>query len=64
MVKGSIIMKTIIITGANSGLGFECAKNILLENPGYFIVMACRSIEKAEKAKLEYCCNGVKLIIT
>ena len=40
MVKGSIIMKTIIITGANSGLGFECAKNILLENPEYFIVMA------------------------
>ena len=53
MVKGSIIMKTIIITGANSGLGFECAKNILLENPGYFIVMACRSIEKAEKSKSE-----------
>ena len=46
-------MKTIIITGANSGLGFECAKNILLENPEYFIVMACRSIEKAEKSKSE-----------
>ena len=46
-------MKTVIITGANSGLGFECAKNILLESQDYFIVMACRSIEKAEKAKSE-----------
>ena len=46
-------MKTIIITGANSGLGFECAKNILLENSDYFIIMACRNIEKSEKAKIE-----------
>lgn len=47
------LMKTIIITGANSGLGFECAKNILLENSDYFIIMACRNIEKSEKAKIE-----------
>ena len=46
-------MKTIIITGANSGLGFECAKNILSENSDYFIIMACRDVEKSEKAKQE-----------
>ena len=44
-------MKTVIITGANSGLGFECAKNILSTEPEYFIVMACRNPEKAEVAK-------------
>ena len=52
-MKGILIMKTIIITGANSGLGFECAKNILLESQDYFIIMACRDREKAEKAKAE-----------
>ena len=46
-------MKTIIITGANSGVGFECAKNILLAGSEYYIVMACRNSEKAEKAKME-----------
>ena len=44
-------MKTVIITGANSGLGFECAKNILLESQDYFIVMNYKSIEKSEKEK-------------
>jgi NAD(P)-dependent dehydrogenase (short-subunit alcohol dehydrogenase family) len=52
-MKGIIFMKTIIITGANSGLGFECAKNILLGNSDYFVIMACRNTEKAEKAKEE-----------
>jgi NAD(P)-dependent dehydrogenase (short-subunit alcohol dehydrogenase family) len=45
-------MKTIIITGANSGLGFECAKNILLAGSEYYILMACRNPEKAEQAKM------------
>lgn len=45
-------MKTIIITGANSGLGFECAKNILLDGPDYYIVMACRNLKKAKEAKM------------
>ena len=44
-------MKTVIITGANSGLGFECAKNILSTETEYFIIMACRNPEKAEEAK-------------
>lgn len=41
--------KAVIITGANSGLGFEIAKTAL--NKGAKVVMACRSIEKADLAK-------------
>ncbi|OCT16395.1 glucose dehydrogenase [Paenibacillus pectinilyticus] len=44
-------MKTVIITGANSGLGFECARNILLTGTEYFVVMACRNPDKAQAAK-------------
>ena len=43
-------LKNIIITGANSGLGFETAKKIAL-NKEYRIVLACRNLEKAELAK-------------
>ena len=41
--------KTIVITGANSGLGFEITKILSTKNP--HIIMACRNFEKAEKAK-------------
>ena len=41
--------KTVIITGANSGLGFEIAKIALVK--GARVVMACRNAERAEKAK-------------
>ena len=43
-------LKTIIITGANSGLGFETAKKIA-KNQNYQIILACRNKEKAEKAR-------------
>lgn len=43
-------MKTVIITGANSGLGFETAKKIA-QNKDYEIILACRNKERAEKAK-------------
>lgn len=46
------IDKTIIITGGNSGLGYECAKNIAASG-GFFVVLACRNVEKAEAAKSE-----------
>jgi NAD(P)-dependent dehydrogenase (short-subunit alcohol dehydrogenase family) len=41
--------KTIIITGANSGLGFECCRALLYKKAN--IIMACRNLEKANKAK-------------
>ena len=44
-------MKTVIITGANSGLGFETAKNFAKD--GWHIIMACRNKEKAEASRNE-----------
>ena len=43
-------LKTVIITGANSGLGFETAEKIA-SNKEYRIILACRNLEKAELAK-------------
>ena len=43
-------MNTVIITGANSGLGFETAKKIAAK-PDYRIILACRNMEKADSAK-------------
>jgi len=40
--------KTIVITGGNSGIGFEAAKDALYLNMK--VILACRNIEKAEKA--------------
>jgi Dehydrogenases with different specificities (related to short-chain alcohol dehydrogenases) len=44
--------KTVVITGANSGLGFKCAKNIA-HNKEYCVILACRNVQKAEQAKAE-----------
>ncbi|MEM1333642.1 MAG: SDR family NAD(P)-dependent oxidoreductase, partial [Actinomycetota bacterium] len=43
--------RTYLITGANSGIGFEAAK-ALVDN-GAHVVLACRSVEKAEQAVAE-----------
>ena len=43
-------MKNVIITGANSGLGFETAKKIA-KDPAYRVILACRNPEKAADAK-------------
>ena len=45
----NIFGKTILITGANSGIGFEATKQFAML--GANVIMACRNIEKAEKAK-------------
>ncbi|WP_461215972.1 SDR family NAD(P)-dependent oxidoreductase [Lacticaseibacillus sp. GG6-2] len=43
--------KTIIITGANSGLGFEATKQIAAQGSGYRLIMACRNLSKAQAAR-------------
>jgi NAD(P)-dependent dehydrogenase (short-subunit alcohol dehydrogenase family) len=40
--------KTFVITGANTGLGYEAAR--VLSGKGARVVIACRSEEKANKA--------------
>ncbi|KAM3072531.1 hypothetical protein ACMFMG_009327 [Clarireedia jacksonii] len=43
--------KTVIITGANAGLGFEAAKQYLSLDASK-VILGCRSLEKANAAKL------------
>lgn len=44
--------KTTLITGANSGLGFEAAAQ--LAEAGYGrVILACRTLEKAEQARAQ-----------
>ncbi|ORY08960.1 hypothetical protein BCR34DRAFT_569260 [Clohesyomyces aquaticus] len=47
---GSFAGQTVIITGSNTGLGFEAAKYAILLGCAKFI-MAVRSVDKGEKAK-------------
>lgn len=41
-------LKTIVITGANSGIGFQACKRLVAQ--GHTIILACRSINKAQDA--------------
>ena len=40
--------KTVVITGCNTGIGFETAKD--LSKRGARVIMACRNMEAANKA--------------
>src|SRR5277367_1653681 len=42
-------MNTAIVTGANTGLGFECAR-ALVETHDWHVIIACRSAEKSREA--------------
>ena len=42
--------KTFIVTGGNSGLGYQCAKHIALTNSDFHVLIACRNSEKAANA--------------
>eukprot|EP01036_Dinobryon_divergens_P028940 gene28940-37964_t len=57
--------KVYIVTGCNTGIGFETAKQLAKMNGT--VVMACRSIEKANNAKeaimKEVNCSTAKLIV-
>ncbi len=48
---GELENEIVVITGANSGLGFSATK--ILAEHGVKVVMACRSLDKAEQAKEE-----------
>ncbi|MCC0177209.1 SDR family NAD(P)-dependent oxidoreductase [Waterburya agarophytonicola K14] len=42
-------MKTVVITGANSGLGYACAQEISRDE-NWYIILACRNLDKANQA--------------
>ena len=48
-MKNNSSKKNIIITGANSGIGFELAKKLIKEN--YRVILACRDNEKGFEAE-------------
>jgi len=42
--------RTVIITGANTGIGFACAKTIAASDEPWHVILACRNLEKARAA--------------
>lgn len=42
--------KTVVITGGNTGLGYQCARSIALGDPRVHVVLACRSRSKGDVA--------------
>jgi retinol dehydrogenase-12 len=49
VVQADLAGKTVIVTGANSGIGFEAAKHFARMNPGR-LILACKSKERGEAA--------------
>ena len=44
------LRELVVVTGASSGLGLQAAK-VLAKSGKYFVVMACRDVEKAKRGK-------------
>ena len=44
-------MKTILITGANTGIGYATAETFVKD--GHHVILACRNAEKAQQAKIK-----------
>ncbi len=47
------MMKSVLITGANTGLGKECARQLAMQNGIEKVYLGCRNAEKAQQAKRE-----------
>ncbi|KAJ3766569.1 hypothetical protein FB446DRAFT_676389 [Lentinula raphanica] len=47
VLKGDLTGKTVMVTGANSGIGFEAAKHFATMNPARPVIV-CRTIAKAQ----------------
>ncbi|CAD8157178.1 unnamed protein product [Paramecium octaurelia] len=45
-------LKTVVITGANKGIGFGILEN-LIQKQSYKVIMACRSVELAQKSRTQ-----------
>jgi NAD(P)-dependent dehydrogenase (short-subunit alcohol dehydrogenase family) len=46
---GMALTKTFMVTGGNTGLGFECAY-ALNKDSSALVIIACRDVQKGEKA--------------
>src|SRR5438876_11500119 len=46
---GDLTGKVFVVTGANSGLGYE--STLALAEKGATVIMACRNLEKAQRAR-------------
>ncbi|KAF5355361.1 hypothetical protein D9758_006116 [Tetrapyrgos nigripes] len=49
VVKADLTGKTVVVTGASAGLGFEATKHFATMNPGR-LILACRNQQKGEAA--------------
>ena len=47
------LRELVVVTGASSGLGLNCAAT-LAKTGQYFVVMACRDVEKGKRGTYEY----------
>lgn len=52
------LRKLVVITGASSGLGLNCAET-LAKTGRYFVVMACRDVEKGKQGTCECVADNI-----
>lgn len=60
VVKRDLTSKTVVVTGANVGLGLEAAKHFASMNPAR-LILACRNKEKGEAALEGTCTKNMPL---
>ena len=54
--------KTVLVTGANSGVGFKTAE--IAVSLGADVILACRNMERAEEARLKLICDHPKASVS